>query len=111
MSAALGALPMITSTLGGLGNLAGGIASIFNPEVGDKISKVSGLVSNFGNGMMGGGMGGAGAGAAAGGMGGAGGAGDAGAAAGGMADASGAAASAQDIMNAMKMRQGLGGTA
>lgn len=106
MSAALGALPMITSTLGGLGNLAGGIASIFNPEVGDKISKVSGLVSNFGNGMMGGGMGGAGA--AAGGMGGA---GDAGAAAGGMADASGAAASAQDIMNAMKMRQGLGGTA
>lgn len=109
MSAALGALPMITSTLGGLGNLAGGIASIFNPEVGDKISKVSGLVSNFGNGMMGGGMGGAGA--AAGGMGGAGGAGDAGAAAGGMADASGAASSAQDIMNAMKMRQGLGGTA
>lgn len=108
MSAALGALPMITSTLGGLGNLAGGIASIFNPEVGDKISKVSGLVSNFGNGMMGGGAGGAGAGAAAGGMGGA---GDAGAAAGGMADASGAAASAQDIMNAMKMRQGLGGTA
>lgn len=99
MSAALGALPMITSTLGGLGNLAGGIASIFNPEVGDKISKVSGLVSNFGNGMMGGGMGGAG------------GAGDAGAAAGGMADASGAASSAQDIMNAMKMRQGLGGTA